>query len=236
MSGTPSMFSLLLAQREALAQYDTASITLLSCGSAPVPEALMVALKRQFHCEVIETYGLTEAGANVLTPRWGIKKFGSTGLPAPGFEVRIARLDDPSQDCAPGETGELWSRSPANTIGFYKQPEVTTEKITPDGWLKTGDLMSADEQGYIYFRGRKDDMINTGGENIYPKEVETILLTHPAVADVAVVPVTHKIKGKAPVAVHRPASRGKRHRRRTQALFSGTRSGLCPPAPHLFSG
>jgi len=200
MSGTPSMFSLLLAQREALAQYDTSSITLLSCGSAPVPEELMVALKRQFHCEVIETYGLTEAGANVLTPRWGIKKFGSTGLPAPGFEVRIARLDDPSQDCAPGETGELWSRSPANTIGFYKQPDVTAEKITPNGWLKTGDLMSADEQGYIYFRGRKDDMINTGGENIYPKEVETILLTHPAVADVAVVPVAHKVKGKAPVA------------------------------------
>ncbi len=183
MSGTPSMFALMLAQREALAKFDVSSINLLMCGSAPVPEELMNGLKRTFNCEVCETYGLTEAGANVLSPRWGIKKLGSTGLPAPGFEVRIVRLNDETQDCAPDEVGELWGRSPANTSGYYKQPDVTAEKITPDGWLRTGDLMSVDAQGYIYFRGRRDDMINVGGENIYPKEVETILLTHPAVAD-----------------------------------------------------
>ena len=200
MSGTPSMFTLILAQRETLARCDVSSINLLMCGSAPVPEELMNALKRQFHCEVCETYGLTEAGANVLTPRWGIKKFGSTGLPAPGFEIRIVRLEDETQDCAPGEVGELWSRSPCNTIGYYKQPDVTAERITPDGWLRTGDLMMNDEQGYIYFRGRRDDMINIGGENVYPKEVETILLTHPAVADVAVVAAKHHVKGQAPVA------------------------------------
>ena len=200
MSGTPSMFTLMLAQREALARADVSSINLLMCGSAPVPEELMNALKRQFNCEVCETYGLTEAGANVLTPRWGIKKFGSTGLPAPGFEIRIVKLDDETQECAPFEVGELWSRSPCNTIGYYKQPDVTAERITPDGWLRTGDLMMRDEQGYIYFRGRRDDMINIGGENVYPKEVETILLTHPAVADVAVVAAKHAVKGQAPVA------------------------------------
>ncbi|MCC6801609.1 MAG: acyl--CoA ligase [Anaerolineae bacterium] len=200
MSGTPSMFSLLLAQREALAAHDTSSINLLMCGSAPVPEELMNAIQRQFRCEVCETYGLTEAGANVLSPRWGIKKLGSTGLPAPGFEVRIVSLNDETRNCAPYEVGELWGRSPANATGYYKQPDVTAERITPDGWLRTGDLMMADEQGYIYFRGRRDDMINVGGENLYPKEVETILLTHPAVADVCVVPAPHKVKGQAPVA------------------------------------
>jgi acyl-CoA synthetase (AMP-forming)/AMP-acid ligase II len=200
MSGTPSMYSLILLEREALAQHDVTSIEVLMCGSAPVPEELMNTMRRTFDCEVVETYGLTEAGANVLTPRWGIKKLGSCGLPVMDVQVRIVALDDSARLCAVGEVGELWCKGPANIIGYYKQPEVTAQKITPDGWLKTGDLMSADEQGYIYFRGRVDDMINVGGENVYPKEVETILLEHPAVADVCVVAVPHQVKGSAPVA------------------------------------
>jgi acyl-CoA synthetase (AMP-forming)/AMP-acid ligase II len=199
-TGTPSMYSLLLAERETLARCDVTSIELLGCGSAPVPEELMNALKTTFACEVCETYGLTEAGANVLSPRWGIKKLGSTGLPVPDVELRIVNVEDESRDCVPGEVGELWSRGPANALGYYKRPEITAERITSDGWLKTGDLVRADEQGYIYFRGRKDDMINCGGENVYPKEVESILLTHPRVADVAVVPAVHNVKGQAPVA------------------------------------
>jgi len=200
MSGTPSMYSLILAERTALAQYDVTSIEMLACGSAPVPEELMSAMQRTFQCEVVETYGLTEAGANVLTPRWGLKKLGSCGLPVMDVQIRIVALEDSAGECGPGEVGELWCKGPANTIGYYKQPEVTAQKITPDGWLKTGDLVSADEQGYIYFRGRVDDMINVGGENVYPKEVETILLEHPTVADVCVVAAAHQIKGSAPVA------------------------------------
>jgi len=199
-SGTPSMFSLLLAEREALARYDVSSIELLMCGSAPVPEELMEAIIERFQCEVVETYGLTEGGANVLTPRWGIKKIGSTGLPVPDVEIRVVNVADHSRDVGPGEVGELWSRSPANALGYYKQPEVTAERFTRDGWLRTGDLVRRDEQGYVYFVGRKDDMINCGGENIYPKEVETILLNHPAVADVCVVAAPHQVKGQAPVA------------------------------------
>jgi acyl-CoA synthetase (AMP-forming)/AMP-acid ligase II len=135
-----------------------------------------------------------------MAPRWGIKKLGSCGLPVPGVEVRIVDPDDPSRDCPPGVVGELWSRCPANALGYFKQPEATAEKFTPDGWLRTGDLMRADEQGYIYFCGRKDDMISVGGENVYPKEVETILLAHPDVDDVCVVAVPHRVKGEAPVA------------------------------------
>jgi long-chain acyl-CoA synthetase len=199
-SGTPSMYTLLLAQREALARYDVSSIELLMCGSAPVPGELMEAIIERFRCEVVETYGLTEGGANVLTPRWGIKKIGSTGLPVPDVEIRVVGVEDPTRDAAPGEVGELWSRSPANALGYYKQPEVTAERFTSDGWLRTGDLVRRDEQGYVYFVGRKDDMINCGGENIYPKEVETILLSHPTVAEVCVVAAPHPLKGQAPVA------------------------------------
>ena len=199
-SGTPSMFSLLLEERDALAALDVSSIELLLCGSALVPEELMSALTAQFDCDVVESYGLTEGGANVVTPRWGIKKLGSTGLPVPGVEIRVIDVDDPDRDCPPGEVGELWSKSPANALGYFKDPQTTTAKFTPDGWLKTGDLVRRDEQGYVYIAGRRDDMINCGGENVYPKEVETILLQHPSVADVCVVPAAHSVKGQAPVA------------------------------------
>lgn len=219
-TGTPSMFALMLAQREAVARCNLSSIKFLGCGSAPVTEELMRTIHRHFPgCEVSETYGLTEAGANVLAPRWGIKKLGSTGLPVPDVEVRIVDLNDPSQDCPPGVVGELWSRGPANTLGYFKQPEVTLAKITPDGWLKTGDLMRADEQGYIYFCGRKDDMINCGGENLYPKEVETILLTHPQINDVCVVGLPHRTKGAAPVAWVVPQTPGALTEQEVKAYF-----------------
>jgi acyl-CoA synthetase (AMP-forming)/AMP-acid ligase II len=160
----------------------------------------MSALIARFDCDVVESYGLTEGGANVVTPRWGIKKLGSTGLPVPGVEIRVVDVDDASRDCEPGQVGELWSRSPANALGYLKDPSTTAAKFTPDGWLKTGDLVRRDDEGYVYIAGRKDDMINCGGENVYPKEVETILLQHPAVADVCVVPAAHPVKGQAPVA------------------------------------
>jgi long-chain acyl-CoA synthetase len=209
-SGTPSMFSLLLAcLRANPGRWDVSSIRFLMCGSAPVPEELMRGIKERFKCEVSETYGLTEGGANVMEPRWGIKKLGSCGLPLPDVEIRIVDVDDPALDCPVGTVGELWSRSPANALGYFKQPEATAERFTPDGWLRTGDLMRADEQGYVYFCGRKDDMINVGGENVYPKEVETILLTHPEIAEAVVVAAPHQVKGQAPVAwvvLHQPDS------------------------------
>lgn len=199
-SGTPSMFNLLLAQRDLLARFDLSSIELLMCGSAPVSEELMSRLVGTFGCDVVESYGLTEGGANVISPRWGIKKLGSMGLPVPDVEVRVVDPEDPRRECGVDEVGELWSRSPANAIGYFKQPEVTRQKFTSDGWLRTGDLVRRDEQAYLYFSGRTDDMINCGGENIYPKEVENILLGHPAVQDVCVVSVAHSVKGEAPVA------------------------------------
>lgn len=199
-SGTPSMFRLLLAQHDALTRSDLSSLELLVCGSAPAPEELLAALNRQFGCEVVEGYGLTEGGWITQTPRWGIKKLGSCGLSVPDVEIRLVDLEDSGRECVPHQVGELWTRSVANALGYYKQPEVTAEKFTPDGWLRTGDLLKRDEQGYVYFCERKDDMINCGGENLYPEEVENILLGHPAIADVCVVPIPHEVKGVAPMA------------------------------------
>jgi long-chain acyl-CoA synthetase len=198
-SGTPSMFALLLAHPE-IGRYSLSTIEVLMCGSAPVPAELMSRIVDRFACEVVESYGLTEGGANVITPRWGIKKLGSTGLPVPDVEIRVVDPADDARDCEVDEIGELWTRSPANALGYLKDPETTAQKFLPDGWLRTGDLFRRDAQGYCYFCGRTDDMISVGGENVYPKEVETIILGHPAVADVGVVPAAHPVKGQAPVA------------------------------------
>jgi long-chain acyl-CoA synthetase len=221
-SGTPSMYALLLAD-PLLRSVDVSSITLLTCGSAPVPAELMATLIATFECEVAETYGMTESGANILTPRWGVKKLGSTGLPVPDAEIRIADSADPSKDTPEGEVGELWSRSPANALGYLKDPHTTAERFTADGWLRTGDLMRRDEQGYCYFCGRTDDMISVGGENVYPKEVESIILTQPAVADVCVVPVAHHVKGEAPVAfvVLKPGMEASEQEIRSHCLTHG---------------
>ena len=221
-SGTPSMYALLLGD-PLLPNVDASSITLLKCGSAPVPAELMATLIATFGCEVVETYGMTESGANILTPRWGVKKLGSTGLPVPDAEIRIADPADPSKDTPVGEVGELWSRSPANALGYLKDPQTTAERFTSDGWLRTGDLMRRDEQGYCYFCGRTDDLISVGGENVYPKEVETIILTHPAVADVCVVPAAHRVKGAAPVAfvVLKPGAEASEQEIRSHSLAHG---------------
>jgi acyl-CoA synthetase (AMP-forming)/AMP-acid ligase II len=198
-SGTPSMYRLLLSQPE-LERYDLRSIEFLECGSAPVPSELLRMMIEHFGCEPVETYGLTEGGANVLTPRWGVKKLGSTGLPVPDVEIRVVAPDGDHRECSAGEVGELWTRSPANALGYLHDPATTAERFVADGWLRTGDLMRRDDQGYCYFCGRVDDMISVGGENVYPKEVESILLSHTSVHDVAVTAASHPIKGEAPVA------------------------------------
>ena len=94
----------------------------------------------------------------------------------------------------------IWVRNPGVTPGYWRLPEVNRERLK-DGWLRTGDIFSCDREGFLYFRGRTDDMFNSGGENVYPIEVENMLLRHGAVAEASVVPVPHRIKGEVPVAL-----------------------------------
>jgi long-chain acyl-CoA synthetase len=209
MPGVPAMYKLILAQEEELQRHDVSSMTFLTCGSAPVPPSLIERLRRVFAgADVIEGYGLTEGGPTVLhSPRRGFKKLGSAGLPLPGIEVKLV-ADDGVTEAAVDDVGELWVRGPGNARGYHNLPDVTAARFTLDGWLKTGDLMRKDEDGYYFFVGRADDMINTGGENVYPKEVEVLLLQHPSVEDACVVGVPHAVKGEVPVAFVVPATPG----------------------------
>lgn len=199
MTGVPAMFRLILNQKQLLAQYDVSSIRWAACGSAMVAPDLLEEFEQTFHCGISEGYGLTEGGPVVFeSPRFGARKIGSAGLPLPGCEVRVVRPD--GCEARRGEVGELWTRNPGLAKGYYKAPDVTSQKFDADGWLHTGDLVRFDEDGYFYILGRMDDMINVGGENVYPKEVEDVLLRHPAVREAYVVAVSHAVKGQAPVA------------------------------------
>jgi long-chain acyl-CoA synthetase len=199
LSGVPAMYRMLLNETGELARCDVSCVRFASAGSAPVTTDLLEDFQRVFGAPIAEGYGLTEGGPDVLgNPRWGISKLGSLGLPLPGCEVQL-RGQDGLTEVPVGEVGELWVRNPGVTPGYHGLPEVTAERIR-DGWLATRDLMRRDSDGYHYFVGRSDDLINVGGENVYPKEVEQLLLRHPAVRDVAVVGGSHPVKGAVPVA------------------------------------
>ncbi len=199
LSGVPAMYRMLLSENDELTRCDVSSVRFATAGSAPVTVDLLEDFQRVFRAPIGEGYGLTEGGPDVLlAPRWGINKLGSLGLPLPGCEVQL-RGGDGLSEVAVGEVGELWVRNPGVTPGYHGLPEVTAERIR-DGWLATRDLMRRDSDGYYYFVGRADDLINVAGENVYPKEVEQLLLRHPAVRDVAVVGGTHPVKGAVPVA------------------------------------
>ena len=198
ITGTPAMYKLLLQQCSAGQRRDVSSLRFALCGSAAVSESLLAEFQEIFRCPIVEIYGLTEGGVPVANTRCGFGKRGSCGRLVPGSEVRIV-AEDGVNELGPDQIGELVVRNPALAKGYWKRPAEMSEKFK-DGWLFTGDLMKQDRDGFYYFVGRKDDMINVSGEKVYPKEVEEVLATHPNVKDVAVVPALHPLKGHVPVA------------------------------------
>jgi len=198
LTGVPAMYKMILAEKDALARHDVSSVRFAMCGSAEVPEELLEEFGRVFGAPIAESYGLTEGGpVPIVNTRWGLKKRGSCGLAFPGCDVRL--VDGTGAEVGVDEVGELVTRNPGLAKGYWKLAEATARKFR-DGWLATGDLMRRDADGYYYFVGRRDDMINVSGENVYPKEVEDILLQHPNLRDACVVPAPHGVKGEVPVA------------------------------------
>ncbi len=153
-------------------------------GGGPAPRALLERCAR-LDVPVIQTYGMTETAsqAATLAPADALRKLGSAGRPLLPVELRILREGRP---VPPGEIGEIVARGPTVTPGYADRPDATARAIR-DGWLHTGDLGFLDAEGYLYIVDRRDDLIISGGENVYPAEVEAVLRAHPAVADAAVV-------------------------------------------------
>ena len=169
-------------------------------GGSPASRPLLERMVETLPADsVISTFGQTEVTANAtfLGPADALRKLGSVGKAAPTLEYRI--VDDEDRDVPPGEVGEIAYRGPTVMREYLGRPEATAEAFR-GGWFHGGDLVREDEEGYLYVVDRKNDMIISGGENIYPAEVERVLVEHPAVAEIAIVGVPHPTWGETPVA------------------------------------
>jgi len=168
-------------------------------GGASLPVEVLRQFEDRFQTTIYEGYGLTECSPVCVENPFGRPtRPGSIGLPIPGFEARI--VNDQEEDVSSGEVGELIVRGPGVMKGYHNQPEATAETIR-GGWLHTGDLAKRDEDGYIYIVDRKKDMIIRGGYNVYPREIEEILYTHPDVIEAAVIGIPDSELGEEVAAV-----------------------------------
>jgi fatty-acyl-CoA synthase len=185
--GVTSMY-LALTQSPRWPDADLGTLRSALSGGAPLPVALLQAyLDRGLM--IIQGYGLTEAspGATMLRAADGVRKIGSAGTACFFTDVRV--VTPALADVAAGEQGEVLVRGPNVTPGYWQQPAATQSAFAGDGWLRTGDLARVDDEGYLYIVDRLKDMIISGGENVYPAEVEQVLYAHPAVAECAVIGV-----------------------------------------------
>jgi long-chain acyl-CoA synthetase len=191
-----------------MADTDFSSLQYQLYGASPISEDVLVRCMEVMRCKFIQVYGLTETtGAITILraeehdpggPRHG--RLRSCGVPFDHIEIRIADPTDGTERPV-GEVGELWTRSPQNMAGYWHKPDETARTITPDGWLRTGDAGYKDDDGFIYLHDRIKDMIVSGGENIYPAEVENALMSHPSVADAAVIGVPSERWGETVKAI-----------------------------------
>ncbi|MDE2571066.1 MAG: acyl--CoA ligase [bacterium] len=194
-TGVPAIYNMIFARPELFERYDVSSIRFCCIGSAGVSPEIARNVDRFFnHAAISESYGSTEGGPVTLVQprdhRAGL-------LPVAGTELAILRTD--GSPCAAGETGELRVRNPGVIVSYYKDP-AASESGLEGRWYRTRDLARRGDDGRYLIVGRADDMIITGGENVFPKEVEDVLRRHPSVADVAVVALEHAVKGEVPVA------------------------------------
>ncbi|MFL6823723.1 MAG: class I adenylate-forming enzyme family protein [Xanthobacteraceae bacterium] len=197
LTAVPPMIAMMLREKGLIARTDLSSVEFIRMGSAPVSQSLMEAIRRALpHVSVTNAYGTTEAGPVVFGPhpRGLPQPDMSVGYPHPQVELRLVDGDNRN---AP--QGVLEMKCPALMNGYHNRPDVKPP-FTADGFYVTGDVFRRDADGFHYFVGRSDDMFVSGGENIYPSDVERMLERHPDVAQAAVVPIDDDIKGQKPVA------------------------------------
>jgi len=200
----PAILQMILARREA-GGAGASSLETVVYGASPISDDVLLALFDAFDCDFVQAYGLTEtSGAVTVLPaedhdRARPELLRSCGRPLPGVELRIV---DPETgaDCEDGAVGEVLIRSAQVMAGYWNRPEATAEAITADGWFHSGDAGFL-RDGRLYLHDRIKDMIVTGAENVYPAEVENVLMRHPAIVDAAVIGVPDERWGEAVKAV-----------------------------------
>jgi O-succinylbenzoate-CoA ligase len=203
----PTMIIAILQVPE-IEKYNLTNLRMVLYGAASMPVELLKRAMKIFNCEFLQIYGQTEAGPcmtvlrpedhHVEGPPEQIKKLASAGRSIINFEVKV--VDESGKEVKPGEVGEIIGRGENVMMGYWNRPDETAQTLK-DGWLYTGDLATVDEDGFIYIVDRKKDMIISGGENIYPREIEELLYTHPAILEAAVIGVPHPYWGETVKAI-----------------------------------
>lgn len=199
-SAVPTVLSILLKMPHE--NLDLSSLEFVICGAAPLPVEVFREFEKTFNCRIVEGYGLTEgtcaSSVNPIpTETEDKRKIGSIGVPLPGNKMKI--VDSDGNDLPPNTKGEIIIKGDNVMKEYYKNPEANAETLK-DGWLFTGDIGHMDEDGFFFITDRKKDMIIRGGENIYPREIEEVLYSHPAVSLATVIGVRDEIYGELPKA------------------------------------
>jgi len=200
-------------------------------GAAPLPDQVGRDVRTRFGLPLYQGYGLTETSPVVTSSVIdGDPRPGSIGVPLPGVEVRL--VDEDGQDVLTGDPGELWVRGANVFAGYWEDPEATAMVVTPDGWLRTGDVGVLGDDGNLQLVDRAKDLIIVNGFNVVPAEVEAVLLQHPQVADVAVIGEASERTGEAVRAVVAPRPGEGTPTLADLAAFSATRLARykCPTA------
>ena len=194
--GAPPMFAAWLRAADTWPEVaQLSSVRLAVSGAAPLPGEVLEAFRERFGVTIWEGYGLTEASPAVTTNALGpVAKPNSIGLPLPGVEVRL--VDEHGEDVEEGDPGEIWVRGPNVFGGYWNRPEASAAVLS-EGWLRTGDVAYRDEDGYLFLVDRKKDLIIVSGFNVYPSEIEDVLVAHGRVAEAAVVGVPDERTGEA---------------------------------------
>ncbi|MBH5323472.1 class I adenylate-forming enzyme family protein [Aurantiacibacter sediminis] len=191
-----AMLNMMLAHDDLLEAGDFSRLDAIMVGASPSGRVLLDKVAGIFGTRLFHMFGTTESGAVMGHDPAREYTLDSCGKPLPGVEVKL--IDPETGDEA--DQGELFVAGPGLALGYHNRPEVQAERFR-DGWYATGDILSRDDEGFYFFRGRVDDMFVCGGENVYPREVERQLLDHPQIAQAFVGPIPHPIKGQAPAAV-----------------------------------
>jgi long-chain acyl-CoA synthetase len=195
----------ILCDHPGAASADFSFLEYICYGGSAIPLDLLRQAMAVFNCGFAQMYGMTETAGTIvgLPPEdhdpLGNARMRGVGVPLPGVEVKV--VDGDGNELPRGQVGEIVTRSGANMIGYFNRPDATAETIDVNGWLRTGDAGYMDADGYLYLADRVKDMIITGGENVYPAEVENVLYSHPQVSDVAVIGVPDPKWGEAVKAI-----------------------------------
>lgn len=193
-----------LAKHPMIDQFDLSSVEQVNSAAAPLGADLAEAVGKRLGCHATQAYGMTEMSpASHVTPLPDARA-GSVGQTVPGTRCRIVDSET-GADLGPGEEGELWVQGPQVMKGYLNNPDATAKTLTADGWLKTGDVAMFDEDGFLFIRDRVKELIKYKGFQVAPAELEAEILTHPGVADAAVIGIPDPEAGEVPMAFLVPA-------------------------------